>query len=151
MKLPPLSLYIHVPWCVQKCPYCDFNSHNKKGKIPEDEYIQHLIHDLHADLPLVQNRKLHSIFIGGGTPSLLSGKAYTRLLNEVERVIGFEKNIEITLEANPGTVETDHFTHYVSAGINRIAIGVQSMQADKLSALGRIHGQQEAINAINDQ
>ncbi|MEL0641467.1 radical SAM family heme chaperone HemW [Pseudoalteromonas aliena] len=144
MNLPPLSLYVHVPWCVQKCPYCDFNSHGQKGDIPEAEYIQHLIDDLKADLHLVQGRKIHSIFIGGGTPSLLTGAAYTRLLNEVDNLIGFEENCEITLEANPGTVETGRFKDYVKAGINRISIGVQSMQNDKLKALGRIHGSDEA-------
>ncbi|MBQ4856704.1 radical SAM family heme chaperone HemW [Pseudoalteromonas sp. MMG007] len=144
MNLPPLSLYVHVPWCVQKCPYCDFNSHGKKGDIPEAEYIQHLIDDLKADLHLVQGRKIHSIFIGGGTPSLLTGDAYTRLLNEVDNLIGLSDNCEITLEANPGTVETGRFKEYVKAGINRISIGVQSMQNDKLKALGRIHGADEA-------
>lgn len=147
MNLPPLSLYIHVPWCVQKCPYCDFNSHGQKGEIPEQEYVQHLLADLRADLHLVQGRTLHSIFIGGGTPSLLSGEAYTHLLGEIEALIGFSDDIEITLEANPGTVETDRFKHYVAAGINRISIGVQSLQADKLKALGRIHGEQEARHA----
>ncbi|MBQ4798446.1 radical SAM family heme chaperone HemW [Pseudoalteromonas sp. MMG006] len=144
MNLPPLSLYVHVPWCVQKCPYCDFNSHGQKGDIPEAEYIQHLIDDLKADLHLVQGRKIHSIFIGGGTPSLLTGDAYTRLLNEVDNLIGLSDNCEITLEANPGTVETGRFKEYVKAGINRISIGVQSMQNDKLKALGRIHGADEA-------
>ena len=150
MKLPPLSLYVHVPWCVQKCPYCDFNSHGKKGDIPEKEYVQHLIDDLKSDLPYVQGRKIHSIFIGGGTPSLLSADAYVRLLSEVELLIGFEQGIEITLEANPGTVETDRFKRYAEAGINRISIGVQSLQEDKLKALGRIHGEQEAINAAHE-
>nr|WP_275442775.1 radical SAM family heme chaperone HemW [Pseudoalteromonas sp. OOF1S-7] len=140
-------MYIHVPWCVQKCPYCDFNSHGQKGEIPEQEYIQHLLADLRADLHLVQGRKLHSIFIGGGTPSLLSGAAYTQLLGDIEALIGFADGIEITLEANPGTVETDRFKHYVAAGINRISIGVQSLQADKLKALGRIHGEHEARHA----
>ena len=144
MNLPPLSLYVHVPWCVQKCPYCDFNSHGQKGEIPEAEYVQHLIDDLKADLHLVQGRKIHSIFIGGGTPSLLTGTAYTRLLKEVDSLIGLEDNCEITLEANPGTVETGRFKDYVKAGINRISIGVQSMQNDKLKALGRIHGSDEA-------
>lgn len=147
MNLPPLSLYVHVPWCVQKCPYCDFNSHGQKGDIPEAEYVQHLIDDLNADLHLVQGRKIHSIFIGGGTPSLLTGAAYTRLLNEVDNLIGLSDNCEITLEANPGTVETNRFTDYVKAGINRISIGVQSMQNDKLKALGRIHGADEASYA----
>ncbi len=144
MNLPPLSLYVHVPWCVQKCPYCDFNSHGQKGTIPEKEYVQHLIDDLKADLHLVQGRKIHSIFIGGGTPSLLTGDAYTRLLSEVDRLIGLSDDCEITLEANPGTVETGRFKEYVGAGINRISIGVQSMQNDKLKALGRIHGADEA-------
>ena len=147
MNLPPLSLYVHVPWCVQKCPYCDFNSHGQKGDIPEAEYVQHLIDDLKADLHLVQGRKIHSIFIGGGTPSLLTGAAYTRLLNEVDSLIGLADNCEITLEANPGTVESGRFKDYVKAGINRISIGVQSMQNDKLKALGRIHGADEASYA----
>lgn len=147
MNLPPLSLYMHVPWCVQKCPYCDFNSHGQKGDIPEAEYVQHLIDDLKADLHLVQGRKIHSIFIGGGTPSLLTGAAYTRLLKEVDSLIGLSDNCEITLEANPGTVETGRFKDYVKAGINRISIGVQSMQDDKLKALGRIHGADEASYA----
>ncbi len=147
MSLPPLSLYVHVPWCVQKCPYCDFNSHGQKGTIPEKEYVQHLIDDLKADLHLVQGRKIHSIFIGGGTPSLLTGDAYTRLLGEVDKLIGLSDDCEITLEANPGTVETGRFKDYVAAGINRISIGVQSMQNDKLKALGRIHGADEASYA----
>jgi len=147
VNLPPLSLYVHVPWCVQKCPYCDFNSHGQKGDIPEAEYVQHLIDDLKADLHLVQGRKIHSIFIGGGTPSLLTGAAYTRLLNEIDNLIGLSDNCEITLEANPGTVETGRFKDYVKAGINRISIGVQSMQNDKLKALGRIHGADEASYA----
>ena len=147
MNLPPLSLYVHVPWCVQKCPYCDFNSHGQKGDIPEAEYVQHLIDDLKADLHLVQGRKIHSIFIGGGTPSLLTGAAYTLLLNEIDSLIGLSDNCEITLEANPGTVETGRFKDYVKAGINRISIGVQSMQNDKLKALGRINGADEACYA----
>jgi len=147
VTLPPLSLYVHVPWCVQKCPYCDFNSHGQKGDIPEAEYVQHLIDDLKADLHLVQGRKIHSIFIGGGTPSLLTGDAYTRLLSEVDSLIGLADNCEITLEANPGTVETGRFKEYVKAGINRISIGIQSLQSDKLKALGRIHGANEATYA----
>jgi putative oxygen-independent coproporphyrinogen III oxidase len=147
VTLPPLSLYVHVPWCVQKCPYCDFNSHGQKGDIPEAEYVQHLIDDLKADLHLVQGRKIHSIFIGGGTPSLLTGDAYTRLLSEVDNLIGLADNCEITLEANPGTVETGRFKEYVKAGINRISIGIQSLQSDKLKALGRIHGANEATYA----
>jgi oxygen-independent coproporphyrinogen-3 oxidase len=132
---------------VQKCPYCDFNSHGQKGELPEKEYVQHLIDDLKTDLHLVQGRKIHSIFIGGGTPSLLTGEAYVNLLTAVDSLIGLSENCEITLEANPGTVETGRFKDYVAAGINRISIGVQSMQDDKLKALGRIHGADEAIYA----
>ncbi len=148
MILPPLSLYVHIPWCVQKCPYCDFNSHGQKGQdIPEDEYVSHLLNDLKEDLPYVQGRKLHSIFIGGGTPSLLSEEALMRLLDGIRKQIPFADNIEITLEANPGTVESGRFKGYVKAGVNRISIGVQSMQDDKLKALGRIHNADEAVRA----
>tara|TARA_B100000700_G_scaffold53820_1_gene57510 strand:- start:3505 stop:4650 length:1146 start_codon:yes stop_codon:yes gene_type:complete len=146
--LPPLSLYIHIPWCVQKCPYCDFNSHAQKGQqIPEQEYIQHLLGDLRNDAPLACGRPIHSIFIGGGTPSLLSGQAMQQLLDGVRALIPLQENAEVTLEANPGTVEAGRFSEYVQAGVNRISIGVQSMQQDKLKALGRIHSQEEAINA----
>ncbi|MBE0365405.1 oxygen-independent coproporphyrinogen III oxidase [Pseudoalteromonas ulvae UL12] len=147
MILPPLSLYVHIPWCVQKCPYCDFNSHGQKGEIPETAYVQHLLDDLHQDLHFVQGRKLHSIFIGGGTPSLMSEQAIHDLLAGIEQAIPFTENIEITLEANPGTVEAGRFEGYVRAGVNRISIGVQSMQNDKLKALGRIHDANEAIKA----
>lgn len=147
MKLPPLSLYIHIPWCVQKCPYCDFNSHGVKSEIPESAYVQHLLDDLKTDLAYVQGRKLSSIFIGGGTPSLFSENAISTLLQGVERLIPFANNIEVTLEANPGTVEAKRFTGYRAAGVNRISIGVQSLQQDKLKSLGRIHNADEAINA----
>ncbi|MFY8274306.1 radical SAM family heme chaperone HemW [Pseudoalteromonas sp. SSDWG2] len=148
MTLPPLSLYIHIPWCVQKCPYCDFNSHSQKGqKIPEKEYVQHLLSDLRNDAPLTSGRPIHSIFIGGGTPSLLSGEAMHTLLDGVRAITPLAPNAEITLEANPGTVETGRFSEYVAAGVNRISIGVQSMQQDKLAALGRIHSSDEAKNA----
>ncbi|MFY8351956.1 radical SAM family heme chaperone HemW [Pseudoalteromonas sp. SSM20] len=147
MKLPPLSLYVHIPWCVQKCPYCDFNSHGLKSDIPESAYVQHLLDDLKTDLSYVQGRKLTSIFIGGGTPSLFTEQAISDLLTGIERLIPFANNIEITLEANPGTVEAERFIGYRAAGVNRISIGVQSLQQDKLKSLGRIHDADEAINA----
>ena len=149
MTIPPLSLYIHLPWCIRKCPYCDFNSHGVKGTLPEDEYIQALLKDLDGDVGDVHGRKLKSIFIGGGTPSLFSGKAITHLLQEVENRIPFEPDIEITLEANPGTVEQQHIQAYRQAGVNRLSIGVQSFQDDKLKTLGRIHGSTEALKAID--
>lgn len=153
LQPPPLSLYIHIPWCVQKCPYCDFNSHALKTTIPEQIYINALIDDLDVDLARFdmkdEKRKLHSIFIGGGTPSLISAKEIGRLLKAVEERLPFSDNIEITMEANPGTVEAGRFIEYRQAGVNRISIGVQSFQQQKLERLGRIHGPQEAINAAN--
>ncbi|QQA76864.1 radical SAM family heme chaperone HemW [Pectobacterium parmentieri] len=147
LKLPPLSLYIHIPWCVQKCPYCDFNSHALKGDVPHQEYVDHLLADLDADLPLASGRELHSIFIGGGTPSLLSAEAMQALLDGVRARIPLTPDAEITMEANPGTVEADRFSGYQRAGINRISIGVQSFDAQKLTRLGRIHGPDEAKRA----
>ena len=147
LTLPPLSLYIHIPWCVQKCPYCDFNSHGLKGEIPETEYIDALLEDLSLEALYIQGRPLTSIFIGGGTPSLLTAPAMARLLAGVEQQIPFSPDIEITMEANPGTVETERFSGFIPAGVNRISIGVQSFQQPKLNLLGRIHGQDEAINA----
>ena len=149
---PPLSLYIHIPWCVQKCPYCDFNSHAQKGLIPEAEYIQHLLADLSQDLTAykaaIRHRKIHSIFIGGGTPSLFSAEGIAYLLKEVEKRIAFEPNIEITLEANPGTVEAARFLGYAEGGVTRISMGIQSFEPEKLLKLGRIHDSQEAIQAV---
>ena len=149
---PPLSLYVHIPWCVQKCPYCDFNSHALKTELPELDYIDALIDDLETDLMAYQlvngQRPLHSIFIGGGTPSLISPTEIGRLLAAIETRIPFSDNIEITMEANPGTVEAGRFEGYRQAGVNRISIGIQSFQDDKLQRLGRIHGSQEAIKAI---
>ena len=149
---PPLSLYVHIPWCVQKCPYCDFNSHALKTELPELDYIDALIDDLETDLMAYQlvngQRPLHSIFIGGGTPSLISPAEIGRLLTAIEARIPFSDNIEITMEANPGTVEAGRFEGYRQAGVNRISIGIQSFQDDKLQRLGRIHGSQEAIKAI---
>ncbi|MBP2848337.1 radical SAM family heme chaperone HemW [Dickeya oryzae] len=147
LNLPPLSLYIHIPWCVQKCPYCDFNSHALKGEVPHDDYVAHLLADLDADLPLVGKRPLHSIFIGGGTPSLLSAEAMQQLLDGVRARLSLVPDAEITMEANPGTVEADRFSGYQRAGVNRISIGVQSFSPDKLTRLGRIHGPQEAKRA----
>ncbi|MBW7982968.1 radical SAM family heme chaperone HemW [Enterobacillus tribolii] len=147
LNLPALSLYIHIPWCVQKCPYCDFNSHAQKGEIPSQEYVDHLLADLDADLPLAQGRSISTIFIGGGTPSLLSAAGMQRLLDGVRARIALDADAEITMEANPGTVEADRFSAYQRAGVNRISIGVQSFSAQKLERLGRIHGPEEAKRA----
>ena len=152
LRLPPLSLYIHIPWCVQKCPYCDFNSHAQKGAIPEQDYVHHLLADLTADLSRyqesLQQRPLHSIFIGGGTPSLFSAENIAYLLHQIEQRIPFEPNIEITLEANPGTAEAERFLGYAQAGINRISMGIQSFSDEKLQKLGRIHNAAEAKSAV---
>ena len=152
LLLPPLSLYIHIPWCVQKCPYCDFNSHAQKGTIPEQEYVRHLLADLTADLSRyqesVQQRPLHSIFIGGGTPSLFSAENIAYLLHQIEQHIPFEPNIEITLETNPGTAEAERFLGYAQASVNRISMGIQSFSDEKLQKLGRIHNAAEAKSAV---
>ncbi|MFW8592290.1 radical SAM family heme chaperone HemW [Glaciecola sp. 2405UD65-10] len=148
----PLALYVHIPWCVQKCPYCDFNSHTLKGGIPESEYIAHLLDDLSADLPLVshngQLREVTSIFIGGGTPSLLSVEAMHKLIEGIKARIPVHPQAEISMEANPGTVESDKFIGFQASGVNRISIGVQSFQASHLKILGRIHNEGQAHNAI---
>ncbi|BAN98706.1 oxygen-independent coproporphyrinogen III oxidase [Plautia stali symbiont] len=146
-ELPPLSLYIHIPWCVQKCPYCDFNSHALKGEVPHGEYVQHLLNDLDQDLPLSAGREVRTIFIGGGTPSLLSSEAMQQLMDGVRARLPLAMDAEITMEANPGTVEADRFSGYQRAGINRISIGVQSFSPQKLTRLGRIHGPDEARRA----
>jgi len=148
-ELPPLSLYIHIPWCVRKCPYCDFNSHAAGPNLPEAAYVDALLADLDADLQHVHGRRLSSIFFGGGTPSLFSAPALGRILAGVERRIGFATDIEITLEANPGTFEQAKFSAYRQLGINRLSIGVQSFQQQKLTALGRIHDGDEAIRAAD--
>ncbi len=151
--LPPLSLYIHIPWCIQKCPYCDFNSHQTKETstsqpgFPEDAYIDALLDDLATDLPLVQGRTIETLFFGGGTPSLLSAAALDRLLIGINTLIPIVENAEITLEANPGTFEQEKFTAYRHAGINRLSIGVQSFQPKQLVNLGRIHDENEATAA----
>lgn len=150
---PALSLYVHIPWCVQKCPYCDFNSHALKNDIPEREYIDALLEDLDTDIARYQlsdnPRLLHSIFIGGGTPSLIKPEEITRLLKGIEQRLPFKSDIEITMEANPGTIEADRFEQYRKGGVTRISIGVQSFEDSKLKRLGRIHGPDEAINAAN--
>jgi len=148
-NLPPLSLYIHIPWCVQKCPYCDFNSHALKGEVPHDDYVRHLLNDLAADVPLAQGREVKTLFIGGGTPSLLSSEAMQTLLDGVRALLPVAADAEITMEANPGTVEADRFVGYQRAGINRISIGVQSFSEQKLKRLGRIHDANEAKRAAN--
>ncbi|KGQ35612.1 radical SAM family heme chaperone HemW [Gallibacterium genomosp. 1] len=146
--LPPLSLYIHIPWCVQKCPYCDFNSHAQKGEIPEQQYIQHLLADLNQQLKFVQQRQLHSIFLGGGTPSLFSAESINFLLAQIAQRIPFSRNIEITLEANPGTAEAQRFLGYRQAGVTRLSMGVQSFHDQQLQLLGRIHNSNEAKKAV---
>lgn len=151
--LVPLSLYIHMPWCVRKCPYCDFNSHAvPDGKLSldlEQEYLQALVADFKTQLDFAQGRQIHSVFIGGGTPSLISAKGYVWLFKQLKSIIAFEDGCEITLEANPGTVEHDPFAGYLEAGINRLSIGVQSFNTDHLKKLGRIHSNDDAINAIH--
>ena len=145
--LPPLSLYIHFPWCVRKCPYCDFNSHAVRGEIPEAQYIDALLADLEQDLPRVWGRPVRSLFLGGGTPSLFSPEAIERLLAGVRARLVLVPDAEITLEANPGTVETERFRGYRAAGVNRLSIGIQSFQPEQLGNLGRIHGRDEALAA----
>ncbi len=146
-QLPPLALYVHIPWCVRKCPYCDFNSHAAGAELPEEAYVDALLADLEADLAQVHGRELISIFFGGGTPSLFSARALGRLLEGLERRVPFAADIEITLEANPGTFEQEKFKAYRQLGINRLSIGVQSFQQAKLQALGRIHNGDEAVRA----
>lgn len=149
--LPPLSLYVHVPWCVRKCPYCDFNSHGigRDAAIPEAAYLEALLDDMAQECALIEPRPLHSIFIGGGTPSLMGPSFYGQLLDALSSRLGFASNIEITLEANPGTVEQARFQGYRAAGINRLSIGVQSFDEGALTALGRIHSGSDARRAAD--
>jgi putative oxygen-independent coproporphyrinogen III oxidase len=146
--LPPLSLYIHVPWCVRKCPYCDFNSHKSPETLPENDYIDALIRDLEQEVPTIWGRTIQTIFIGGGTPSLFSAEAYDRLFSSLRALLPISHNAEITLEANPGTFEQQRFADYLSLGINRLSIGIQSFNNESLQALGRIHDSQQAIKAV---
>lgn len=146
--LPPLSLYIHIPWCVRKCPYCDFNSHEARGDMPEAAYVDALIRDLEMSLPLIWGRKVYSVFIGGGTPSLLSDQSIAKILGQVRMLLPLDVNAEVTLEANPGTVEADKFKAFRDAGVNRLSIGIQSFNEQHLKALGRIHNATEAKRAV---
>lgn len=144
---PPLSLYIHIPWCVRKCPYCDFNSHESKAEIPESAYVDALIADLEQATPLVWGRKIRSVFFGGGTPSLFSAEAIDKILSHVRMLTPLEYGAEITLEANPGTVDIANFIGYKQAGVNRLSIGIQSFDNRFLKALGRIHDTEQAMRA----
>jgi len=144
----PLNLYIHIPWCVKKCPYCDFNSHKAKQSIPEEEYIQALTKDLEEKLPEIWGRRLISIFFGGGTPSLFSASAIEKILTMVHSRLNFGSDIEVTLEANPGTIDENKFKGFKKAGVNRLSIGLQSLQNEKLKLLGRIHDRDHALSAI---
>jgi putative oxygen-independent coproporphyrinogen III oxidase len=147
--LPPLSLYIHFPWCVKKCPYCDFNSHEATGGFPEEEYLAALRTDLEGALPLIWGRKIYTVFIGGGTPSLLSAAGLDRLLSDIRTLLPLDGAAEITMEANPGTFEAEKFKSYRASGINRLSIGIQSFNARHLQALGRIHDDNEARRAVD--
>ena len=147
--LPPLSLYIHIPWCIRKCPYCDFNSHEAKGSIPEQHYIDCLISDLEYALPKIWGRRVYSIFFGGGTPSLFSAAGIDSILAAVRARVTLDAEAEITLEANPGTFEAEKFRGYREAGVNRLSIGIQSFNTGHLQALGRVHNDDEARRAID--
>jgi len=147
--LPPLSLYVHFPWCVKKCPYCDFNSHEIKGDFPEDAYLDALRADLESALPLIWGRRIHSIFIGGGTPSLLSAAGLDRLLSDIRALLPMDADIEITMEANPGAFEAEKFASCRASGINRLSLGIQSFNSTHLAALGRIHDAQQARRAVD--
>ena len=151
LEQPPLSLYIHIPWCLRKCPYCDFNSHAATAQLPEQEYVSALCQDLDTDLSslkLADFSGFHSVFIGGGTPSLFSARAYEQLLDHIRKKVGIERGAEITLEVNPGAAEAEKFRGYRQAGINRLSIGIQSFHTDYLAKLGRIHSGPEAEKAI---
>lgn len=146
-SLPPLSLYIHIPWCVRKCPYCDFNSHAQRGELPEAAYVEALLADLRLESSAAAARPLQSIFIGGGTPSLFSAQAITHLLDGVRQQLEWVDGIEITMEANPGTFEQEKFAGYRAAGVNRLSLGIQTFKPEQLQALGRIHNRDEALHA----
>ncbi len=148
--LPPLSLYVHMPWCVRKCPYCDFNSHQLKAAAPDSRYIDALIDDLGTDLPLLAGRRIETLFFGGGTPSLFKPADLGRLLGALRERIEFEPQAEITLEANPGTIERGRFAAYREAGINRVSLGAQSFSARALEALGRIHSPDDTYRSVEE-
>jgi putative oxygen-independent coproporphyrinogen III oxidase len=147
-RLPPLSLYIHLPWCVRKCPYCDFNSYEARGELPDEAYVGALLRDLDSELGFVRGRALASVFIGGGTPSLFPGRAIARLLDGIRARVELAADAEVTLEANPGAVEGGRFAEFRDAGVGRLSIGIQSFRDDKLRALGRVHGGAEARHAV---
>ncbi|MFC5428429.1 radical SAM family heme chaperone HemW [Paraburkholderia denitrificans] len=148
-SLPPLTLYVHFPWCVRKCPYCDFNSHEWKGeRFPENDYLDALRADLEQSLPLIWGRQVHTVFIGGGTPSLLSAAGLDRLLSDVRALLPLDADAEITLEANPGTFEADKFAQFHASGVNRLSVGIQSFNEGHLKALGRIHDAAQARHAV---
>lgn len=144
----PLTLYVHLPWCVRKCPYCDFNSHQAPEVLPERAYVDSLLADLERQLPKVWGRRLTSVFIGGGTPSLFAPESIDRLLCGLRSLLALPPDLEVTLEANPGTADAAHFAGYAAAGVNRLSIGVQSLRDDRLAALGRIHGRAQALAAV---
>ena len=147
-ELPPLSLYVHVPWCLRKCPYCDFNSHEKRGELPEEQYVDALLSDIEASFTKVYGRRIQTVFIGGGTPSLLTPQAIDRLLVGIRTRLPLDAQAEITLEANPGTFEAARFRGFRDAGVNRLSLGVQSFDDTKLAALGRVHGADDARRAL---
>ncbi len=148
--LPPLSLYVHLPWCIKKCPYCDFNSHENQGELPEQRYLDALCADLEQALPLIWGRPVHSIFIGGGTPSLFSPQAIDRLLADIRARLRLDADCEITLEANPGTFEKNRFKAFRAAGVTRLSVGVQSFDDAHLKALGRVHDRAQALAAVEE-
>jgi len=147
-ELPPLSLYVHVPWCLRKCPYCDFNSHEKRGELPQEQYVDALLSDIEASFTKVYGRRVQTVFIGGGTPSLLTPEAIDRLLVGIRTRLPLDAQAEITLEANPGTFEAARFRGFRDAGVNRLSLGVQSFDDTKLAALGRVHGADDARRAL---
>ena len=148
--LPPLSLYVHVPWCLKKCPYCDFNSHELTSTLPEQRYIEALLADLEAALPLIWGRPVHSIFIGGGTPSMLVPDTVDCLIGALRARLPLEPQCEITMEANPGTFEKAHFRGYAQAGVTRLSVGVQSFDDAHLQAIGRVHDRAQALAAVEE-
>lgn len=150
LSAPPLALYAHFPWCVQKCPYCDFNSHKAPGQIPEQRYVDALLEDLALDLQSFAPRPLVSVFMGGGTPSLFSPDAIARLLDGIKRILPTTRDIEVTLEANPGTIEHGQFAAYRAAGVNRVSLGAQSFQPEQLKKLGRIHGSGDIAASVDE-